>query len=137
MTSKTTVLELRNMLHGLPDDLPVEFSVISGAWLGTIGPMVAYDSAHFDRAGQTVAPDGDGAAMTIYIHEAEGMEARPFASKYEGEEDDESDPVCDGCGETYPDAGDGYEGVCGGCADIAEREDPLRDQRDGGTYQLK
>lgn len=32
--------------------------------------------------------------------------------------DTRDEPVCRTCGERYPDAGDGWDGECGNCADI-------------------
>ena len=52
-----TVAELRTMLYGLPADMPVEFSIISRAWLGTEGAMRAGIERSFYSDGGFAEPD--------------------------------------------------------------------------------
>jgi hypothetical protein len=66
---KTTVHDLRAMLATLPADMPVEFSPISDAWLGTAGPMRWYDFHFFDGAGGKAMPTDEDARMVVYIAE--------------------------------------------------------------------
>lgn len=65
---KKTVIELRAMLAGLPDDMPIEFSVISSAWLGTADPMRVDDVSIFSDL-KFALPTDDGARGVIYISE--------------------------------------------------------------------
>ncbi len=65
MTDKTdrihgaTVGEIKALIAGLPDDMPIEFTPITDAWLGTSNPM---------RWGR------------LYFYDAEGWEqAKPYA----------------------------------------------------------
>ncbi len=66
--SHKTVGEIRALLHGLPDNLPVQFSPISMAWLGTSGAMRVSDR-HVFADGEFAQPDDEGAELTIYITE--------------------------------------------------------------------
>lgn len=85
---KKTVIELRAMLAGLPDDMPVEFSPITAAYMGANHPLRVSDMSLYDAEGHNFAlPDQDGAKVTIYISE-----------------DDSGEPRCVDCGR--------YEYVC-------------------------
>jgi hypothetical protein len=66
---KVTVKEIRALLEGLPDDLPVEFSPISMAWLGASKPM-RFDEIHFYNAeGGHAMPNDEGAYLDIHLVE--------------------------------------------------------------------
>lgn len=63
-----TVGEIRALLFGLPDDLPVQFTPISMAWTGTAGAMRVSDRHVFANM-EFAQPDDEGAELTIYIAE--------------------------------------------------------------------
>ncbi|MEM7209599.1 MAG: hypothetical protein AAF434_17400 [Pseudomonadota bacterium] len=68
MTNKVTVGEIRSMLHGLPDSLPVEFSPITSAFLGCEAPLRVYDISFYEDL-EHAQPDDENAYACIYIRE--------------------------------------------------------------------
>lgn len=70
---KTTVIELRAMLDGLPDNLPIQFEPITGAYMGASHPLVAKDISFFSGL-KLALPSDAGAHGVIYIHEDERQE---------------------------------------------------------------
>lgn len=73
MPNARTVIELKAMLDTLPDDMKIEFSPITSAFLGTMGPLEA-DHINFFGAGRMaplVVPSADGAYGVIYLYEGE------------------------------------------------------------------
>ena len=65
---KRTVKEIRAMLETLPDNLPVEFSPISMAWLGTSGVMRFDDLQFWTETGEHALPS-EAASVEIYLTE--------------------------------------------------------------------
>ena len=82
-----TVIELKAMLDCLPDDMPVEFTPITSAFLGTMGPLEARSISFFGptRMSPLVVPSADGAKAVIYLHEG------PEREVYDEPEHDEHD----------------------------------------------
>ena len=65
---KFTVIELKAMLHGLPDNLPVQFQPITSAYLGANHPLRVSDT-HVYKDLEHAMPGEKGAELTIYISE--------------------------------------------------------------------
>lgn len=66
---KATVIELRALLEGLPDDLPVEFVPITEAFLGTEHQLRVLEAHVFDREGEFTVPSAEGARLALHIAE--------------------------------------------------------------------
>lgn len=66
---RMSVLKIKQLLDTLPDELEVEFSPISGAWLGTMHPMRAKDIAFYNSAGDACLPSDPDAHAVIDLHE--------------------------------------------------------------------
>lgn len=66
----TTVGEIKAALRHLPDDMTVEFTPISMAWLGTSGLMRFGNEIHFYTAeGGSAAPYDPGAHCHVHLFE--------------------------------------------------------------------
>jgi len=68
---KTTVKEIRAMLETLPDNMPVEFSPISMAWMGTSGSMRFDDMHFFNEDGQVALPSEKDVHLEVFLTEDE------------------------------------------------------------------
>ena len=65
-----TVGEIRATLQHLPDDMTVEITPITSAWLGTMHPMrLAKQPYFYDSKGEIAKPYDPGARMVVYIYE--------------------------------------------------------------------
>jgi hypothetical protein len=65
-----TVGEIKAALRHLPDAMPVSFSPITSAWLGTSGPMRFGNEINFyTNEGESAAPYDPGARCSIFLFE--------------------------------------------------------------------
>ena len=65
-----TVGELRRMINHLPNDMPLDFSPITMAWLGSTDPIYARSVEIFTYNGWKHSDVKDPTAKcTIYLHE--------------------------------------------------------------------
>ena len=70
---RKTAGQLAELFGSMPANLPVEFSPITDAWLGTFGPMRIFSPPKiFSGDGRKTAKPGDeGAYMIVYLYEDE------------------------------------------------------------------
>lgn len=87
---KTTVIELRALLEGLPDDLPVEFVPITAAFLGTEFQLRVLDVHVFDERGAFALPSAPDARLTIQVAEDRS------APRFVFDDDEDNEPKADG-----------------------------------------
>jgi hypothetical protein len=66
---KITAIELMGLIATLPPEMPIEFSPISMAWLGTSGSMRADNIAFYTESGASALPTDPGARAVIQIVE--------------------------------------------------------------------
>lgn len=65
-----TIGELRELIKDLPDHMPVNFSPITNAWLGSSDPIYARSFHIFTHDGWKYSNHEDPTAIcTIYLHE--------------------------------------------------------------------
>lgn len=67
---KKTAGEIRELIKDIPDDMPVDFSPITSAWLGTMGAMRAKEIHIYTHDGwKTSTFEDPTAKCTIYLYE--------------------------------------------------------------------
>ncbi len=64
-----TVGSIRDELKHLPSDMLVEFSPITSAWLGTMGPLRIANELNFYEGGKVAVPFNPAAKCVIYLYE--------------------------------------------------------------------
>lgn len=82
MTDKTdringaTVGEIRALIAGLPDDMPIEFAPITDAWLGTSNPMRWGRLYFYSHRGDAVPPYFPRAHCEVHLFEEREEDSR-------------------------------------------------------------
>lgn len=75
-----TVGDIRELLKDLPGDLPIEFSPITGAYLGANYPLRVKDIKFYAEKGwRSADPDEEGAYGTIYIWEDDSTDDSSYS----------------------------------------------------------
>lgn len=94
-TNRRTVKELKMMLDCLPDDLNIQFSPITQAYLGANHPLTLMDSPFnfYNDMGELAMPSDPDAHCVIHICEDEDCKT----STYGGDEVDDVVQTCVSC----------------------------------------
>jgi len=65
-----TAGDFRKLIEHIPDDMEIEFSPVSMAWLGTTAPMRATEISIFTHDGwKTSTVEDPTGVCTVYLHE--------------------------------------------------------------------
>lgn len=64
-----TAGEIKSMLADVPDDTPVEFEPINGAWLGCSGALRMHKEGHpYDDNGRDAKLGDPGTHLVVYLY---------------------------------------------------------------------